>query len=129
MARKQTSPAHATSASAAATVARRNAATATVVVLRPTGLPTNRTGRAAEGLYPTVSRTLLALHTGRHVSTITGILKGRTKCTLDLATKISRAIGVPMEKLNADLQAAQLRFAQARVAKLKLKPLRRKHAN
>lgn len=107
MARKQTAP-----------TSQRRSLTNIPSVLRPTGLPTNRTGRVVEGLYPDVSRTLLANHTGRHVSTITGILKGRTKCTLELAMVISRAIGVPMDKLNADLQAAQLGFAQARVAKL-----------
>jgi hypothetical protein len=71
-------------------------------------------GRKSVGLYPTISRTLLSRVINRHVSTVTGILNGRTKIDLELALKMAQAIGIPVEQLSNDLKQKQDEFQQSK---------------
>ena len=48
-----------------------------------------RRGRPSTGLYPEVSRTLLAEKTGYHISSVAGILQGRTRVSLKDAVTIA----------------------------------------
>ena len=89
-----------------------------VSILRDPNAPANRAGRDSEGLYPEVSRTKLAELTNRHISTITGYLKGRTRMPLATATIVAKAIGVSIDQLNEDLKKAQVEFANERLNKL-----------
>lgn len=83
-------------------------------VLRDKSMPAHRQGRASTGLYPEISRGKLAELTGRHISTITGYLKGRTRMPLSTATIVATAIGVSVAQLNQDLQHQQQSFAGQR---------------
>ncbi len=76
-------------------------------VARSTDIPGNRQGRKSTGLYPHISRTKLAELTGYHITTITGMLKGRTRVTLDLAVLMAREIGVTVEQLSRELARKQ----------------------
>ena len=76
--------------------------------------PPHRSGREPIGLYPEMSRTKLAAITGKHITTITGILRGRTRCTLSLAMVIAQAVGLPVWVLNRDLERVQREFAEER---------------
>jgi plasmid maintenance system antidote protein VapI len=67
----------------------------------------HRLGAQAKGLYPSVSRTKLAGVMGKHVSTITHWLVGRTRPGLEAALLMADYIGVSVEQLNRDLQQAQ----------------------
>lgn len=71
-------------------------------------------------MYPHISRTLLAREVGLHVSTIAGILKGRTAPSLETAVTMAKAIGVKVERLNEDLKAQRDSFKSARTPTLSL---------
>ena len=70
-----------------------------------------RPGRATLGLYPEVSRTALAQATGYDISTVSGILRGRTKAKLRTALVLARMCGVTLEELDRDLERERRRFA------------------
>ncbi len=73
------------------------------VVERDGDRPRNRLGAKAKGAYPTVSRTKMAKLTGLHISTVTGILKGRQRPALRVALVMAKAIGVEIEELEREL--------------------------
>jgi hypothetical protein len=64
-------------------------------------------GRTRIGLYPHVSRTDLAQLTNLAVSTVAGILRGRTECSLANAIIISDFAGVTLKTFHADWRRAR----------------------
>lgn len=82
----------------------RSAKSVKSVVRQTRGIPANRVGKLPEGLYPRVSRKKLALALGLHISTVSGILMGKTKVKVALAIRIAALVGVTVEKLSEDLE-------------------------
>jgi len=64
-------------------------------------------GMKSAGLYPEVSRTKLARNLGMSVSTVSCVLSGRQKPTLELAWKMAEAIGVTVDRLARELEGKQ----------------------
>jgi DNA-binding XRE family transcriptional regulator len=71
-------------------------------------------GRQASGMYPQVSRTKLARVTGKDITTISQILRGRHKPPFDTALKIAGAVGVSPEELCRDWERQNEKFRAAR---------------
>lgn len=94
--------------------------------MKKNDLPKRKPGGPRIGLYPAVSRTLLAEATGYDVSTVSGILRGRTKLKLHAAMVMANVIGIPVEQLNRDLELERERFAEAKRAKKALKQKQKK---
>ena len=80
----------------------------------------NRVGRHPDGAtaaYPEMSRTKLAAATGKHISTVTGMLNGRSAPKLGDAITIAREMGVTIEELYGELAKRQRVYKQAKTAK------------
>ena len=73
-----------------------------------------RAGRVTLGLYPYASRTDLAALTGKHISTITSILRGRTRAKLTDAIKLAEAVGVTVEQFSRDVDEQRITLRQER---------------
>lgn len=79
-------------------------------ILRPSpslSLPANRIGRKPLGLYPHVSRKLLAAAVGTAAETVVRVLNGSVDPTLALAGQLAKALGIGMERLMEDLAAVR----------------------
>ena len=86
-----------------------------VKVTRQTrGLPANRVGKIPVGLYPNVSRKKLGQALGMSISNASGILMGKSRVKIDVAIRMARLIGVPIEKLNADLERQRKAYRAAK---------------
>ena len=77
----------------------------------------NRVGRHPNGAYPEMSRTKLAAATGKHISTVTGMLNGRSAPKLGDAITLAREMGVTIEELYGELAKRQRVYKQAKTAK------------
>ena len=69
-----------------------------------------RRGRPSTGLYPDVSRAELAELTGYHISSVAGILQGRSRVSLRGAVVMAQAVGVTVQQLSEDLAKQQKRY-------------------
>jgi transcriptional regulator with XRE-family HTH domain len=69
-------------------------------------------GRPATGMYPMVSRAKLADLTGKDISTISQILRGRNRPKLEDAILIAKVVGVAPEGLLRDWQEQRRKFQQ-----------------
>jgi hypothetical protein len=67
-------------------------------------------GRTACGLYPEISRSLLARRTGAHVATISALLAGRTLCGPRLLDRVALLLGITTGELIEDVRGQQRRF-------------------
>jgi transcriptional regulator with XRE-family HTH domain len=84
--------------------------TAIAAILRPSpsaATPANRIGRQAKGLYPSVSRKLLAQAVGSDACTIVRVLNGSMNPTLALAGEMAVALGLDLKELVADLEGVR----------------------
>lgn len=86
-------------------------------VSRHDGTPPNRLGNDPVGAYPEVSRTKLAERVGKHKSTISNILRGRTKPTLEIALVMAETMRVPVGVLDKALAAQRERYKKDSVTK------------
>ena len=80
----------------------------------------NRVGRHPDGAtaaYPEMRRTKLAAATGKHISTVTGMLNGRSAPKLGDAITIAREMGVTIEELDRELAGRRKAYRQAKTAK------------
>ena len=71
----------------------------------------NRLGKESSGLYPEASRTKLAEKVGKCIATVTGVLNGRQKPTLELAAEMARWLGVTVDQLSEELAEKQGEWA------------------
>ena len=80
----------------------------------------NRVGRHPDGAtaaYPEMSRTKLAAATGKHISTVTGMLNGRSAPKLGDAITIAREMGVTIEELDRELAGRREAYRRAKTDK------------
>lgn len=85
----------------------------TVSILRPApspATPANRLGRKPLGLWPRVSRKLLAKAVGAASETVVRVLNGSVDPTLALAGRMCGALGMTMERFMSGL--AEVRRAR-----------------
>lgn len=78
---------------------------------------TNGAGYAARGAYPNVSRDKMAGVLGVHKSSVSNMLLGRTRPSLDIALRMAKEIGVEVEELQKELVKWQVKRKAAQVAK------------
>ena len=71
-------------------------------------------GRPATGLYPEISRTLLAERTGRNIGTISYYFMGRAQMPFEDAMIIAPLIGVSVERLNEDLRKVRRAYLKSK---------------
>ena len=79
-------------------------------ILRPNpspATPANRLGRKPLGLWPHVSRKLLAQAVGTASETVVRVLNGSVDPTLALAQRMARALGMTMERFTAGLESVR----------------------
>jgi plasmid maintenance system antidote protein VapI len=93
-------------------------------VMRSTTAPVHRSGRVATGLYPQISRTLLAEHGGLHITTITSMLNGRTLMKAEMAGVLTKALGISIEELIRDLAVQRAIYAKDKSVKQARRPSR-----
>lgn len=74
-------------------------------------------GRAATGMYPMVSRTKLAQETGKDITTISQIMRGRIKPGFEVAIVISKLVGVGIEDFERDWKKQRKKFTRDRKKK------------
>jgi transcriptional regulator with XRE-family HTH domain len=86
------------------------------IVPRESAIQPDRTGRPATGLYPHVSRRVLADLTGRDISTITQILRGRSRSSREVEAVIARAVRIPLAQLQATLGEQREKYREAHAA-------------
>jgi DNA-binding XRE family transcriptional regulator len=77
----------------------------------------SQNGRQASGMYPQVSRTKLAEVTGRDVTTISQIMRGRIRPKFEVALAMARAVGVEPEQFEADWQRQRVKFEREEAGK------------
>ena len=82
----------------------------TASILRPApspATPANRLGRKPLGLWPHVSRKLLAEAVGTASETVVRVLNGSVDPTLALAQRMAAALGMTMERFTAGLDGVR----------------------
>jgi len=85
-------------------------ATKPASILRPApspATPANRLGRKPLGLWPHVSRKLLAEAVGTASETVVRVLNGSVDPTLALAQRMAGALGMTMERFTAGLDGVR----------------------
>jgi plasmid maintenance system antidote protein VapI len=76
---------------------------------KSTKFPRRQTGSGGTGLYGNVCRKMLAQEVGVTPETISRIFNGHQGCRGTILVAIAHALGISIERLSADLQAAQSR--------------------
>lgn len=74
-------------------------------------------GRAATGMYPQVSRTKLSEVTGKDITTISQIMRGRIRPRLEDAIVIAASVGIAIEIFNADWKRQRKLFEKDQAGK------------
>ena len=69
-------------------------------------------GRKSLGLYPHLSRTLIAEALGVHKSSVSGYLKGRTQVPFKKAILLARLVGVTVGRLQGDLEGQRRKWEE-----------------
>jgi transcriptional regulator with XRE-family HTH domain len=68
-------------------------------------------------MYPQVSRTKLAKATGKDITTISQIMRGRNGPKFETAIQIAKVVGVSPEEFAQDWQRQREKFKQAQRVK------------
>jgi DNA-binding XRE family transcriptional regulator len=81
-------------------------------VARDSNAEGGQNGRQASGMYPQVSRTKLAEVTGKDITTISQIMRGRNRPKFDTALKIAHVVGVSPEEFCRHWQRQREKFLE-----------------
>jgi len=76
------------------------------------GLPAHRAGRPPRGLWPEISRAVLAKHFGVHITTVTGMLLGRTQIPVRMIQMIAAQLHIPMGTLQGQWQEQKQQYLE-----------------
>ena len=76
-------------------------------------------GMVSRGAYPGVSRLKLAQALGKHVSSVSNYLSGKTPMPIELAVRMAPLVGVGLEELCRELGEWRRKWKLSRKAKRK----------